>query len=134
MDLKEYSDLPDSISCDDVHRYCIQALSEAICEDISITLEKLDELGDRQWHTYELPKPELQIQLREWLIQNWISATPDYLESVLDLSYCFALDKEIYRRALHDYNGEHLIEYQRHLEMSDGNTIDPWWSLRNRST
>jgi hypothetical protein len=132
MNLEEYEALPDSMSHNDVHRYCMLALNEARSEDISRTLEKLDVLSDRQWHTYESPKPEFQSQLREWLIEHWISPNQDYLESVLSLSYCFALDKDIYRRALKDYSGEHVNEFQRHLEMSDGDTIDPWWSMKNK--
>ncbi len=121
---------PDTMSRDEVHRHCMAVLEESEKDSISVTLAKLDELADRQWHTYELPDPGLQTRLRKWLIDNWVSADQDYLESVLGLSYCFALDKELYRRALQCYKGEHLKEFQRDLEKSGGDSIDPWWSLK----
>ena len=92
MNLEEYRALPESMSHSDIHQYCVLALNEAKSEGISQTLAKLDVLSDRQWHTYELPQPEFQAQLREWIIQNWVSSDQDYLETVLGLSYCFALD------------------------------------------
>ena len=130
MNLTEYEGLPDYLSRDEVHRHCMTVLVESEKDDISVTLAKLNELGDRQWHTYELPDPALQTRLRKWLIDNWVSADQDYLESVLGLSYCFALDKELYGLALQYYTGEHLKEFQRDLEKSDGDNIDPWWSMK----
>lgn len=130
MNLEEYEKLPDYMSRDEVHRHCVTALNESEKDDISVTLAKLHELGERQWHTYELPDAALQTRLNEWLINNWISADQDYLESVLGLAYCFALSKELYRCALQYYMGEHLSDFQRDLDKSDGDNIDPWWSMK----
>ena len=129
MNLAEYESLPDSMSRDEIHRHCMTVLEESKKEDISVTLAKLNELGDRQWHTYELPDSALQARLRRLLIDNWVAADQGYLESVLGLSYCFALDKELYRCALTNYTGDHLEEFQRSLENSVGDNINPWWSM-----
>lgn len=129
MNLEEYESLPDSMSRDEIYRHCMTVLEESKKEDTSVTLAKLNELADRQWHTYELPDSALQDRLSRWLIDNWVSADQDYLESVLGLSYCFALDKELYRCALANYTGNHVKEFQRSLENSVGDKIDPWWSM-----
>lgn len=133
MKLEEYESLPDSMSHDEIQRLCITALEESETEDIPVTLAKLDQLGHRQWHTYKLPDPALQSQLRQWLIDHWASPGQEYLEAVLSLSYCFGLDKEIFGQALMCYTGEHLEEFNKDLEKSDGNDIDPWWSMKQYS-
>jgi hypothetical protein len=128
MKLEDYESLPDSMPAAEVHEHCMRVLS--LAEAPSSVLAKLEVLADRQWHTYELPAPALQEALRGWLIRNWVSPDQDYLESVLGLAYCFGLDKELFQRALDNYTGEHAADYRQDLEMSHGENIDPWWSMK----
>ena len=130
MKLEDYENLPDSMSRVEIQRYCLHALRESETESIAETLAKLEELSQRQWHTYELPDPALQRMLRQWLIDRWVSPDQAYLESVLGLSYCFALDKAIFIQALESYCGEHHQEFEQALETSQGDRLDPWASLR----
>ena len=133
MKLTDYEALPDAMAPEKGHRHCMSVLDESVRDDPSVTLAKLDEMSIRQWHTCESPDPALQSRLSNWLIEHWVSANQNYLESVLSLSYCFALDKEFYRCAIQNYTGEHLMEFQRDLEKSDGGNIDPWWSMKQQT-
>ncbi len=131
MNIEEYESLPDSIEANQVHDLAMSVLSSN--EAVDLVLAKLDILADRQWHTYELPNSELRQTLRKWLIQNWFSNDQEYLEEVLGLAYCFGLDKEFYQKALESYTGEHRAEFNRHLAKSEGDTIDPWWSMGKKN-
>jgi hypothetical protein len=131
MKLEDYEALPDKLSVAEVHEYTMQILSSPMA--LESALAKLEILADRQWHTYELPAPELQAALREWLIRHWVSKDEWFLETVLGLAYCYALDKEFYQKALEAYSGEHLAEFQEIFNNSKGDSIDPWWSLGPRN-
>jgi hypothetical protein len=130
MTLTEYKNLPDGMTKEEVLDLSNKCLDEAEHESVSATLEKLNILADHQWHTYELPDSMLRARLRQWLIQNWIENSQQYLESVLGLCYCFGLDKEFYAKALENYTGEHAEEFRRNFSKSDGENIDPWWSMK----
>ena len=131
MKLEHYEALPESLSVAEVRELTMQVISSS--EAVGSALAKLDILADRQWHTYELPAPELQAALREWLIRHWVSDDQDYLEIVLGVAYCYALDKEFYQKALEAYSGDHRAEFQQIFDKSKGDTIDPWWSLRSKN-
>jgi len=126
-DLNNYPEYP---SKEIVERFCNFVLDEAdkfVPED---TLGDLNYLGDKQWHTYELPSKVLQERITNWLIQNWTSNSNKFLEGVMGVCYCFALDKEIVQKALELYDGEFKQEYKRHLDKSLGDNMDPWWSMK----
>ncbi len=127
MQLSEYRHLPDYMKPVEVERYCLLILQESSLESVTQTLEKLQEMSDRQWHTYELPSKELRNKLKNWLIQNWTLNSSEYLESMMVLSYCFGLDKEFFSQALVHYDGKFKVKFQRDLENSAGDSIDPWW-------
>ncbi len=131
--LDEYEQLPDCMTVSEVHQHCMVILDDAVTDDVSLTLAKLDEMSNRQWHTYELPEATLQTRLREWLIDNWVSPDEAFLESVLGLAFCFGLDKDLFQQALRGYKGQHVGEFQQHLDESNGSSIDPWWSLKNNA-
>ena len=131
MQLSEYRHLPDYMKPAEVERYCFLILQESSLESVTQTLEKLREMSDRQWHTYELPSKELRNKLKNWLIQNWTSNSSEYLESMMVLSYCFGLDKEFFSQALAHYDGKFKVNFQRDLENSPDDRIDPWWRLRS---
>jgi len=130
MQLSEYKLLPDYIEPAEVEKYCFLILQESALETVAQTLEKLNEMSDRQWHTYQLPPRELQDELKKWLIQNWTSNSSEYLESIMGLSYCFGLDKEFFSKALAYYEGRFKNGFRRDLDNSVGEFIDPWWSMK----
>lgn len=134
MQLSEYRLLPDYMKPAEVEKYCILILRESSLEVVPQTLAKLREMSDRQWHTYELPSRSLQDELKNWLIQNWTTNSDEYLESVMVLGYCFGLDKEFFQKALSLYQGKSKNEFQRGLDKSDGEFIDPWWSMKASKT
>ena len=87
-------------------------------------------LGDKQWHTYELPSKELQIRMKNWLIQSGVLDSSENLADALVVSFYFGLDKEFYKTILNRYVGENKWQFVKDFENSLGDTIDPWWSLK----
>jgi len=132
MKIQDYENLPDYMEVEELYRYCMLALDESNNEEMFTTLEKLDELGNRQWHTYELPNSDLQNRIRNWIINNWENSQT-FLEGVLGICYCFGLDKELYIQALNGYTGVHKQEFENNLKNSTGNFINPWWSMSNNA-
>ena len=132
MDLSNHEHLPEYPESSEVEKYCFAILDEANREPTQDTIQKLQAIGDKQWHTYQLPSIELQAALKKWLIQNWISNSDDYLEAILYLAFNFGLDKEFYTKALSLYEGRFEGEYQRALDNSSGDFIDPWWSMKEQ--
>jgi hypothetical protein len=130
MDISDYKRLPDYLDPLAVDEYCLRALAESSTESVWITIEKLKELSDRQWHTYRLPPKALQIKLQSWLVKHWSSDSPEYLEAVMIISYCFGLEKRIFVRALKSYRGKFRTVFQKDLENSSEDFIDPWWGLK----
>lgn len=130
MSFEAYEDLPDYLEPGVVWELTERALRESAGEEVRLTLFKLDALSDRQWHTYKLAPETLRENLRTWLIKHWQPQSEFYLEMLLGLAYCYALDKGIYVQALEQYQGRDKCEFERHLEKSAGENIDPWWSMR----
>ena len=126
-DLDSHPEYPDKQVIED---FCILVLQESEMETVVETLDKLRLLGDKQWHTYELPSKDLQTKIRQWLINNWISNTDAYLEALLSTCINFALEKELFRKALDLYAGKHKTEFEAALNNSQGDHIDPWWTRK----
>jgi hypothetical protein len=123
-EIDNYPEYPDKKV---IERFCNLVLQESEKEIVTETLKKLRHLGDKQWHTYELPSKDLQQRIRQWLINNWISNSEEFLEGFLITFYNFALDKEAYIKALDLYHGEYKSQFLASLENSPGDNIDPWW-------
>jgi hypothetical protein len=131
MKLEDLNNYPEYPSIEVVERFCNFVLDEAEKFTPEVTLGNLQYLGDKQWHTYKLPSKELQTRIKKWLIQNWTLNSKKYLEGILVVCFNFALDKEFFRQALNLYSGEHKQEFEKMLENSTEDHIDPWWSLKN---
>lgn len=125
-DINEYGEYPDEPIIEEFFDYVIK---NSINEPLMETLEKLTELGDKQWHNYEEPKSAFKEKIKKFLISKW-STDSDFLEQVLIISYDFALDKNFYQTALNSYKGESYEEFAKDLANSPGENIDPYWSLR----
>ena len=130
MNLSDLNQYPEYPSNELVEQFCNLALDQAGSEIPEKTLSNLGYLGDKLWHTYELPSKELQERIRKWLIQNWTSNSNTFLEKLLVVCYYFALDKDIFQKALDAYSGAHRREFELALEKSKSDNIDPWWSFK----
>ena len=93
-------------------------------------LERLLDLGDMQWHTYEVPSLDLRRLLTHWLTPFAESAPQKSLEDLLAVAYCFSLEADFFKRLLLRYTGEHRQEFEADLSRAVEGFIDPWWSLR----
>ena len=129
MKLSEYGKLPDYMDISEVEKYCLLILDEADQEIRETTISKLREMCNRQWHTYKQPSLELKSALKEWLINNWVSNSDHYLETIMVISFNFGLEKALFTKALSLYKGRHVTEFKRNIEKSLGDNINPWWSM-----
>ncbi len=129
MDLQEYEDLPTYLASADVWDLTELTLRDSAGEDLELTFEKLFLVADQQWHSYEEPPERIRTLVRDWLLAHWQADSTEYLERVMRVSFYWALDKAFFRRALDVYRGD-KAEYERLLEVSPGDHIDPWHSLR----
>lgn len=125
-DINEYGEYPDESIIEEFIDFVIQ---NSVDEQLMQTLDKLVELGDKQWHNYEEPKTNVKEKMKNFLISKW-SEDSDFLEQVLAISYCFALDKDFYCLALNNYKGQHRNEFEKDLINSPGENIDPYWTMR----
>jgi len=129
MNLEGYENLPEGLDKDELQNIYTIFFEELNSDDDEEMRAKLDILCDKQWHTYELPNDDIQEKIRTWLVNNW-REEQEYLELILGVCYCFGLDKKLYVRALDVYQGEHKSEYENDLKQSDGDFIDPYWSMK----
>ncbi len=125
-DINEYCEYPSEEIIEEFFDY---VLKNSIKESLMETLEKLTELGDKQWHNYKEPKSAFKEKIKNFLVLKW-STESDYLEKVLIISYNFALDKSFYQTALNNYKGDSYQEFAKDLANSTGENIDPYWTLR----
>ena len=132
MQLSEFKLLPDYLKPSEVEKYCTLIIQESSLESFDQTREKLLEMADRQWHTYELPADELRNTLKTWLIYNWTSISSENVESLLVLGHSFGLDIELFHQVLALYDGPFKDKFLQDLEHSPGSHINPYWRLRSK--
>ena len=133
MSVESYENLWDYLEPEEVCRLTDLCLRESSNESPNVTLSKLRILGDRQWHTYEPAPEDIHNRLEAWLLENWSTDSQDFFESTLVISYCYGLDKNLYTKALKEYQGEGKREFELDLDRSAGKNIDPWWSMGPRN-
>ena len=121
----------DTIPVTEIASICHRLISESATRPFVDTLSEMDELADIQWHTYESQEETVIEEIEEWFTKNWKS-DQEFFEALLGIGYCFGFRKELYKKGLELYDGEHNEEFRLNYENSSGNRIDPWWSLRNR--
>ena len=131
MHVEEYEAMPDIIEPEQVEALVDTFLREGQSDKEDETKRKLAVLCDRQWHTYRAPSERVRGLLREWILSHWEDKLSFY-ELVMGIAYSFALDKELFERALKSYHGVQRWEYLRMLENSPGDFLDPYWSLHSR--
>ncbi len=125
-DLNNYEEYPSEGVIEEFIDFVIK---NSVNEPLMLTLDKLGELGDKQWHCYEEPKMHVKEKVKAFLSSNWTNES-DFLEQILVVSYCFALDKVFYQKALDSYAGEHYKHFEKDLVNSPGENIDPYWTMR----
>ncbi len=133
MKYEDLYEMPEYPAPDIVEKLCFLVLDESQEMGIDITMERIDELSDKQWHTYEWPSDILKERITCWLEENWNVASNEYFLFVLGVGYCFALNKTFFKKALDQYNGEHKKEFEDDYNNSPQDFINPWWSLGPRS-
>ena len=131
MNIEDYENIEDGISVEKLNSIYDVFFKETDNESQELSIEKLEILSEKQWHTYENPKTEVQENLKKWLYSNWVESD-EYLELVMVVCYSFALDKDIYAKALNSYTGDYRAEFLKDIENSKGDYIDPYWSMRKQ--
>ena len=127
MNIKDYKKLPEGLGKDDVKKYCDILLEEAEHEPTNATLDKLDEMGIRQWDTYETPDEDLQDRLTDWINKNLELHDQRMIEGALKTIYSFSLSKDLYEKYLNVYIGEFKDQCVEILNNAHGDRIDPYW-------
>jgi len=81
MDITHYEQLPDGMDAADVAREFERLLSEAEQPDVLCVpvVEALCELADRQWHTYQMLRPDLRSRVERWFQQHWLP-DPEFVD------------------------------------------------------
>ena len=125
-DINEFGEYPDEKIIEEFFDFVLKKSTD---EPLMVTLDKLVELGDKQWHNYEEPKSKFKEKIKSFLVSKW-SNESDFLEKVLIISYDFALDKSFYQTALNSYKGESYEEFAKDLANSSDDNIDPYWTMR----
>ena len=133
MKYEDLEEMPEYPEPKVLEKLCILVLDESNKKGLKITMDRLDELGDKQWHTYELPSSELKERLTSWMKQNWIVISNKYLIDALGISYGFALSRSFFKEILDQYNGEGKKEFIDAYNNSTQDYIDPWWTLGPRT-
>ncbi len=131
MNVEDYEDLPDGMSLDEVERIFGLWYEASKNENLDTSLNKLNILGDKQWHTYDFPSDDVRDRLTVWLSEKIIDEE-SMLEDALGACYSFALSKKLFESYFSRYNGEHKDEFQIYLGRSAGDFIDPYQPFRDK--
>ena len=105
--LKEYSDLPDYMTVEDLEKYFTELINYAIkisgIDDESIA-EALYELSDRQWHTYELINKDIKDSIEEWINKVWNTNSTELIDSITSIIGMLGLVKsfELVKKSINE--------------------------------
>ncbi len=128
MNLDYYENLPETLEKTVVENLCIDFFSVSQSDSSEEFLEIVDILSDKQWHTYELPSDKLASFMDCWLTKYCEKV--DYsADVVLKITYCFGLNKKFFNMVSEKYGVGELGDYQEDLSRSEGENIDPYWSM-----
>jgi hypothetical protein len=136
MDITRYMDLPDGMEAADVASEFERFLAEAeqpgvLCVPV---VEALWELADRQWHTYEMLRPDLRSRVERWLQQHWLT-DPQFIKCVggiaghLGLPGVLPLLEQTAREFSETEFGR---EIQKTLHEIAPHIDDPYWCMRTQ--
>jgi hypothetical protein len=136
MDIAHYMNLPDGMEAADVASEFEFLLAEAerpgvLCVPV---VEALWQLADRQWHTYELLRPDLLSRVEGWLRQHW-SSDPEFIRWVggiagqLGLPGVLPLLEGTAREFSETQFGREISQTLREITP---HIDDPYWSMRTQ--
>jgi hypothetical protein len=131
--VKEYTELskqPEYPERAVVQEFVEFVIDNAVTESRNVTICKLRELADKQYHTYEKPSKELVAKIEKYLTQNWADNSEKFLEDIMVIAVCFCLHKDLFGKALEKYKGKGQREFQLDYEHPDGCEMNPWWDLK----
>lgn len=131
MDVVDFESLPDGMGREEVEGYFYKWLADADTDALDVALRKLDILGDYQWHCYTLPSQGVRDALARWLLKTECSSEI-FTRVALGACYCFGLSKELFTTFFRNYSGDNGFEYTAMLESSNGDDIDPYYSLKGK--
>lgn len=131
MELDEYENLPEGMSAKEVKSLWRTFLSEEGDSFTQDSIEKMYIICNKQWHTYELPSAATRDAVSGW-VKRWIQ-TGDYdPELVARVVYSFGLEKKLLEQLIARLSDMDICDYEKDLENSAGEFIDPYWSLRSK--
>ncbi len=88
MDLSRYAALPDAMPLADVWQ-CISDILDLAesgdCTDEREVAEALNEMADRQWHTYERLEVGLRGRIDAWIERVWDSSDHELVELIVGI-------------------------------------------------
>ncbi|PHQ13542.1 hypothetical protein CLH61_17905 [Marinobacter profundi] len=93
------------------------------------TIEKMDILCDKQWHAFNLPSESIRLAARNW-VKTYIEIENHDPEIAAKVVYCFGLEKVLLQQIIDSHRAINLAEFEQDIEMSEGEFVDPYWSLR----
>lgn len=105
--LREYSELPDYMTVEELEEYFIKLLDYSMkSKDIdneSIS-EALYELSDRQWHTYELINETIKEKIEQLIDKVWNTKFPDLIDNITSVIAMLGLVKsfELVKRSIEE--------------------------------
>ena len=136
MDTTHYMNLPDGMAVQDVASQFERLLSQAeqpgiLCIPI---VEALWQLADRQWHTYELLRPDLRSRVEFWLQQHWLP-DPQFIKWVGGIAAHLGLPGVLpllERTACEFSDTQFGPEIRQTLHEITPHIDDPYWSMRTQ--
>jgi hypothetical protein len=136
MDITHYLNLPDSMEPPDVASEFERLLSEAAQPGILCVpvVEALWQLADRQWHTYELLRPDLRSRVEAWLRQHWLP-DPQFIKWVGGIAGHLGLPGvlPLLEETAREVSGTQLgREIRQTLSEITPHIDDPYWSMRTK--
>ena len=136
MDITYYVSLPEGMEAPDVANEFERLLTDAeqpgiLCVPV---VEALWQLADRQWHTYELLRPDLRSRVERWLQQHWLT-DPEFIKWVGGIAGSLGLPGVLpllERTASEFSETEFGREVQQTLREITPHIDDPFWSMRTQ--
>lgn len=137
MDLNRYKELPDALKAAELEEEFEQLLSQADQPGVwrCAAAQAFWELADRQWHTYEMLRPDLRQRVENWFQRHW-SSEPEFIEWVGGVAAQLGLAGllPLLERAAHDFSNVPLgREIEATLREIGSHIDDPYWEMRRKN-
>lgn len=131
--LNDIYDLPESVRPELLKPYFEAIIRNTHGETQSTVLDALQELSDKQWHTYTLIDPELAEGLHQWLVTHWDGSSADFTGTVIGMIGHLGLEKSfvfLKEQCPLVSCREVREEIETFILESDGHIADPYHDLR----